>query len=46
LRKGDADAVNYFSNWILYNTANGWLEETNDYWFKDQSAWKDLVAEQ
>jgi polar amino acid transport system substrate-binding protein len=46
LRKGDADAVNYFSNWILYNTANGWLEETHDYWFKDQSAWKDLVAEQ
>lgn len=44
LRKGDADAVNYFSNWILVNTSNGWLESTHDHWFKSQSAWKDLVA--
>ena len=40
LRKGDPDALNFFSNWIL----NGWLQETHDYWFKDQSAWKDMVA--
>lgn len=46
LRKGDADAVNFFSNWILVNTSNGWLENTHDYWFKDQSAWKDMVAKQ
>ena len=46
LRKGDADALNFFSNWILYNSANGWLQETHDYWFKDQSAWRGLVAEQ
>ena len=44
LRKGDADAVNFFSNWILVNTSNGWLQETHDYWFKDQSAWKDMVS--
>lgn len=44
LRKGDADALNYFSNWILVNTSNGWLEERHDYWFKGQNAWKDLVA--
>ncbi len=44
LRKGDADAVNFFSNWILVNTSNGWLQETHAYWFKDQSGWKDLVA--
>ena len=44
LRKGDADAVNYFSNWILVNTSNGWLKATHDKWFQDQSAWKDLVA--
>ncbi len=44
LRKGDADALNFFSNWILVNTSNGWLQERHDYWFKDQSAWKDLVA--
>lgn len=44
LRKGDLDSLNFFSNWILVNTSNGWLEETHDYWFKDQSAWKDMVA--
>ncbi len=44
LRKGDADAINFFSNWILVNTSNGWLRQTHDYWFKDQSAWKDMVA--
>jgi len=45
LRKGDADALNYFSNWILVHTSNGWLKETHDKWFQDQSAWKDLVAQ-
>ncbi|WP_158970122.1 transporter substrate-binding domain-containing protein [Chachezhania sediminis] len=44
LRKGDPDALNFFSNWILVNISNGWLQETHDYWFKDQSAWKDMVA--
>lgn len=44
LRKGDIDSLNFFSNWILINTSNGWLQETHDYWFKDQSAWKDMVA--
>ncbi|MCV2866363.1 transporter substrate-binding domain-containing protein [Defluviimonas sp. WL0075] len=44
IRKGDVDTLNFFSNWILVNTSNGWLQETNDYWFKDQSAWKDMVA--
>lgn len=44
LRKGDVDLLNFFSNWILVNTSNGWLQETHDYWFKDQSAWKDMVA--
>ena len=42
LRKGDPDAVNFFSNWILVNTANGWLKETHDYWFKTQE-WADQV---
>lgn len=44
LRKGDVDSLNFFSNWILVNTSNGWLKERHDYWFKDQSAWKDMVA--
>ena len=36
LRKGDPDAVNFFSNWILVHTSNGWLKETHDFWFKTQ----------
>jgi polar amino acid transport system substrate-binding protein len=44
LRKGDPDALNFFSNWILVNTSNGWLQKTHDYWFKSQAAWKDMVA--
>jgi polar amino acid transport system substrate-binding protein len=44
LRKGDPDSLNFFSNWILVNTSNGWLKERHDYWFKSQAAWKDNVA--
>lgn len=44
LRKGEHDALNFFSNWILVNTENGWLKERHDYWFRGQTAWKDLVA--
>ena len=44
LRKGDPDALNFFSNWILVNTSNGWLKERHDYWFRGQQAWKDRVA--
>ncbi len=36
LRKGDPDALNFFSNWILVNTTSGWLEERYDYWFKSR----------
>jgi len=42
LRKGDPDALNFFSNWILVNTSNGWLKERHDYWFKAQE-WADQV---
>ncbi len=34
LRKGDPDALNFFSNWILVNTSSGWLEDRHTYWFK------------
>jgi polar amino acid transport system substrate-binding protein len=43
VRKGDPDAVNFFDNWILFNTSNGWLQERHDYWFKGND-WKDQVA--
>jgi polar amino acid transport system substrate-binding protein len=45
LRKGDHDALNFFSNWITINTSSGWIKERHDYWFQDQSAWKDMVAQ-
>lgn len=43
LRKGDLDAMNFFSNWILINASSGWLEERHNFWFKDRSGWKDMV---
>ncbi len=40
LRKGDPDALNFFSNWILVNTSNGWLAERHKFWFQTQE-WAD-----
>ncbi len=45
LRKGDPDAMNFFSNWILVNSSNGWLQERHDFWFKAQT-WADQIADQ
>ncbi|MDE0308796.1 MAG: transporter substrate-binding domain-containing protein [Acidiferrobacterales bacterium] len=45
LRKGDPDALNFFSNWILVNTSNGWLKERHDFWFTTQT-WADQIEEQ
>ena len=45
LRKGDPDAMNFFSNWILVNTSNGWLKERHDLWFTTQT-WAEQVKEQ
>ena len=45
LRKGDPDALNFFSNWIVVHTSNGWLKERHDFWFKAQT-WRDQVEEQ
>lgn len=42
LRKGDPDALNFFNNWILVNTSNGWLKSRHDNWFKTQE-WADQV---
>lgn len=44
LRKGDPDALNYFNNWINYQTRNGWLKARHDYWFKTDE-WADQVSE-
>jgi polar amino acid transport system substrate-binding protein len=42
VRKGDADSLNYFNNWIQYVAAEGWLAERKNYWFKTQD-WKDKL---
>ena len=42
LRKGDPDALNFFSNWIVANTSNGWLQKRHTYWFKT-TEWADQV---
>jgi polar amino acid transport system substrate-binding protein len=45
LRKGDVDSLNFFNNWILVHTQDGWLQERQDYWFKSRQ-WADLVPKQ
>ena len=42
IRKGDPDALNVFSNWIMVNTSNGWLDKTWKYWFTTMD-WSDQV---
>ncbi len=39
VRKGDADTLNFFNNWIQYVAAEGWLAERKAYWFMTQD-WK------
>jgi len=45
IRKGDVDSLNFFNNWILVRTQDGWLPERRDYWFKSRQ-WGDLVPKQ
>ena len=42
IRKGDPDGLNVFSNWIMVNTSNGWLQERWTYWFTTMD-WADQV---
>jgi polar amino acid transport system substrate-binding protein len=42
LRKGDPDAVNFFNNWILTRSTDGWLKERHHYWFNTMD-WRDQV---
>lgn len=42
LRKGDPDALRFFSNWILLNKENGWLAGRHRYWFKGRD-WVERV---
>lgn len=42
VRKGDADTLNFFNNWIQYVAAEGWLAERKAYWFMTQD-WKEKL---
>ena len=42
LRKGDADALNFFNNWILTRHESGWLQRRHTHWFKTRD-WVDLL---
>ncbi len=42
VRKGDVDTLNYFNNWIIYVTAEGWLKERKTYWFETKD-WESQV---
>lgn len=44
VRKGDPDALNFFNNWILLRTNDGWLQERHDYWFGGRP-WADQLPE-
>jgi polar amino acid transport system substrate-binding protein len=44
VRQGELDALNFFNNWILLRTEDGWLEERHDYWFKTLD-WQNQVPE-
>ncbi len=34
IKKGDPDFLNFLNNWIIVTTAEGWLKDRQDYWFK------------
>ena len=44
IRQGEADALNFFDNWIMLRTEDGWLKERRDYWFRTLD-WQDEVAQ-
>lgn len=43
IRQGEFNLLNFFNNWILLRTEDGWLKERHDYWFTTLD-WQDQVA--
>ncbi|MGR5149212.1 transporter substrate-binding domain-containing protein [Photobacterium alginatilyticum] len=44
IRHGEFDLLNFFNNWILLRTEDGWLKERHDYWFTTLD-WQNQIAE-
>jgi len=42
ITKGDPDTLNFFNNWIRYVSAEGWLAERKQYWFRTKE-WESLI---
>jgi polar amino acid transport system substrate-binding protein len=42
VRKGDFDTLNFFNNWIIVVTAEGWLKERKHYWFETRD-WEERL---
>jgi polar amino acid transport system substrate-binding protein len=42
VRKGDFDTLNFFNNWIIVVTAEGWLRERKHYWFETRD-WEGML---
>ena len=42
VRKGDFDTLNFFNNWIIFVTSEGWLSERKHYWFETKD-WESRI---
>ena len=42
VRKGDFDTLNFFNNWIIFVTSEGWLNERKHYWFETKD-WESRI---
>jgi len=42
VRKGDFDTLNFFNNWIIFVTSEGWLKERKHYWF-ETNEWESRI---
>ena len=42
VRKGDFDTLNFFNNWIIFVSSEGWLKERKHYWFETKE-WESRI---
>jgi polar amino acid transport system substrate-binding protein len=42
VKKGDFDTLNFFNNWIIVVSAEGWLKERKHYWFGTKD-WEHMI---
>ena len=42
VHKGDFDTLNFFNNWIIFVTSEGWLSERKHYWFETKD-WESRI---